>query len=214
MDATPREGSRLSPGTRKTVNFIVYQSSWLAGVVAAAHGQAALGCLAVVAAIGLHLWLAPQRAPEIRLVLAALGVGLAWESLLVSLGLFRYSSGNFAAGLAPYWILALWAQFATTLNLSLAWLKGRPVLGAVFGLVGGPLAYFAGYRLGALHSPDLPLALALQGIGYGVFVPLLCALAVRWNGFVGVMGEGAARAEPARATFAATLPVARESGRA
>ncbi len=66
MDATPREGSRLSPGTRKTVNFIVYQSSWLAGVVAAAHGQAALGCLAVVAAIGLHLWLASPHAPMRR----------------------------------------------------------------------------------------------------------------------------------------------------
>jgi hypothetical protein len=204
----------MSPIARKTVNFIVYQVTWLAGVIAAAHGQAALGSLAVAAAIALHLWLAPQRAPEMRLVAVALLVGLAWESLLVSLGLFRYSSGVFAAGLAPYWILALWAQFATTLNLSLAWLKGRPFVGVVFGLLGGPLAYYAGYKLGALDSPNLTLALALQGVGYAVFVPLLCALAVRWNGFAGVMDEPVAAAMAGAARAGVGLPVAGESSRA
>jgi hypothetical protein len=203
----------MSPTTRKAVNFIVYQVTWLLGVIAAARGQAPLGFLIVAAAIAVHLWLAPQRAPEVRLVLVALLVGLLWESLLVSLGLFRYSSGNFAAGLAPYWILALWAQFATTLNLSLAWLKGRPLVGVAFGLLGGPLAYYAGFKLGALDSPNLTLALALQGVGYAVFVPALCALAVRWNGFVGVMGETSA-AKAQRARVPASLPVARESSRA
>lgn len=204
----------MSPAARKAVNFIVYQATWLAGVIAAARGQAALGTLIVAAAIAVHLWLAPQRAPEVRLILVALAVGLAWESLLVSLGMFRYVSGTFVDGLAPYWILALWAQFATTLNLSLAWLKGRPWTGVVFGLLGGPLAYYAGFRLGALDSPDLPLALVLQGIGYAVFVPLLCALAVRWDGFASVMGGSESRAQAPRTPLATVLPVARESSRA
>ncbi|MCU0760090.1 MAG: DUF2878 domain-containing protein [Steroidobacteraceae bacterium] len=205
----------MSPTARKAVNFIVYQVTWLLGVIAAARGQAALGCLILAAAIAVHLWLAPRRAPEVRLVLAALLVGLLWESLLVSFGLFRYASGNFAAGIAPYWILALWAQFATTLNLSLAWLKGRPLLGVAFGLLGGPLAYYAGFKLGALDSPDLTLALALQGFGYAVFVPLFCALAVRWNGFAGVMGDAAAaRPATSRPAAAAALSMARESSRA
>ena len=173
----------MSHTTRKTVNVIVYQVGWLVGVIAAARGQALSGALVVAAAVALHLWMAPQRAPESRLVATALLIGLCWESLLVSLGLFRYASGVFLAGLAPIWILALWAQFATTLNLSLGWLKGRPLVGALFGALGGPLAYFAGHRLGALESPNLQAALLLQGLGYAVFVPLLSALAVRWNGF-------------------------------
>lgn len=155
--------------------------------------------------------------------------GLAWESLLVSLGLFRYGSGNFLAGLAPYWILALWAQFATTLNLSLAWLKDRALLAATFGAVGGPLAFWAGQRLGALEAPSLAAALAAQALGYALLVPLFCALAQRWNGFAaleaatapvdGVMPPGkvatASRtlAVP-RAAVGAALAVAPESRRA
>jgi hypothetical protein len=194
----------MSQTTRKAVNLIVYQAGWLIGVIAAARGQALPGTLVVVAAIVLHVWLAPQRAPEMRLIGVALLVGLVWESLLVSLGLFRYDSGTLVSGLAPYWIVVLWAQFATTLNLSLAWLKGRPLVAVAFGALGAPLAYYAGFRLGALDSPDLSLALAVQGIGYAVFTPLLCGLASRWNGFAGEAAQVAAEARaPTPALIAA-----------
>jgi len=214
--------------TRKAVNFIVYQVAWFNGVIAAAHDRAALGSTVVAAAVAFHLWHAPRRAPELRLVVAALLAGLAWESLLVSLGLFRYGSGNFVAGLAPYWILALWAQFATTLNLSLAWLKGRALLAATFGAIGGPLAFWAGVRLGALESPNLMAALAAQAFGYAMLVPALCALAQRWNGFAaleaatardasGQQGLYAPAARPIAAprnAIGAALSVASESRRA
>lgn len=176
--------------TRKAVNFIVYQVAWFIGVIAAAHDRAALGSTVVAAAVAFHLWHAPRRGPEIRLVAVALLAGLAWESLLVSLGLFRYGSGNFIAGLAPYWILALWAQFATTLNLSLAWLKGRALLAVAFGALGGPLAFWAGVRLGAVEAPNLAAALGAQALGYALLVPAFCALATRWNGFAGLDPAG------------------------
>ncbi|MCC6170874.1 MAG: DUF2878 domain-containing protein [Gammaproteobacteria bacterium] len=205
----------MSQTIRKAMNLIVYQAGWLIGVIAAARGQALPGTLVVAAAIALHVWLAPQRAAEIRLIGAALLLGLAWESLLVSLGLFHYVSGTLVAGLAPYWIVALWGQFATTLNLSLAWLKGRPFVAAVFGALGAPLAYYAGIRLGALDSPDLPLALALQGIGYAVFTPLLCGLAGRWNGFAGEAAVIAVAARtPTLAPVGAVVATGAESRRA
>ena len=53
-------------------------------------------------------------------------------------------------GFAPYWMLTLWIAFATTLNHSLRWLMHRPVAAALAGAIGGPLAYLAGAKLGAL----------------------------------------------------------------
>jgi len=168
---------------RKLLNFGAFQLAWFACVLAAAEGRALLATLAVAIAVYLHLWLAPRRAPEAMLVLVVTSIGLFWDSLVVSLGLVRYSSGNFADGVAPVWIIAMWALFATSLNLSLSWLRGRPWLAALFGAVGGPLAYWAGERLGGVQMPDPALALGVQAIGWAVILPLLTRLATRMNGF-------------------------------
>lgn len=172
-----------SDSRRKLLNFGAFQVAWFACVFAAAQGRPLLATLAVAIAVAAHLWLAPRRAPEAMLVMIATSIGLLWDSLIVSLGLLSYSSGNFADGMAPAWIIAMWALFATSLNLSLGWLKGRPWLGALFGAVGGPLAYLAGQRLGGVQMPDPVLALGAQAIGWAVILPLLTRLATRLNGF-------------------------------
>jgi hypothetical protein len=173
----------MSPSARNLLNFVVFQAAWFACVVGAARGHATAGTLAVAAAVALHLWLAPRREPELWLVGCVVAIGLVWDSLLVVAGLASYPTGTFAPGLAPHWILAMWALFATALNLSLGWLKGRPILAALLGAVGGPLAYFAGYRLGAIEAPQLGTLLLAQAAGWAVLMPLLCALAARANGF-------------------------------
>ena len=45
-------------------------------------------------------------------------------------------------------MVALWAAFATTLNVSLRALRQRYLLSAVLAAVGAPLAYYAGARAG------------------------------------------------------------------
>ena len=168
---------------KMVLNFIAFQVAWLACVLGGANDRSMAGTMVVVAAIGLHLTLAQRPRPEALLIAAATVVGLAWESWVVALGLMSYPTGNIAPGLAPYWIVAMWALFATSLNLSMAWLKGRPWLAAVFGAVGGPLAYLAGERLGGLQMPEPLLALGVQALGWAVMLPMLTRLAARLDGF-------------------------------
>jgi hypothetical protein len=165
------------------VNFIAFQVAWLACVLGGAHDRALAGTMVVGAVIGLHLALTKRPLPEALLIAVAAVIGLLWDSGVVALGLMSYPSGNFAPGLAPYWIVAMWALFATSLNLSMAWLKDRAWLAAVFGAVGGPLAYLAGARLGGLQMTDPVLALGAQALGWAVLLPLLTRLATRLNGF-------------------------------
>lgn len=173
----------MNPASRNLLNFVAFQLAWFACVLGGAHDRVAAGTMAVAAVVGLHLALAPRPGPEARLVATVTAIGLAWDSLIVSLGLMSYPTGTFAAGVAPLWILAMWALFATTLKLSMSWLKGRPWLAAAFGAVGGPLAYVAGRKLGGVEMNEPALALLVQGLGWAVMMPLLLRLAARLNGF-------------------------------
>jgi len=173
----------MNPASRNLINFVAFQLAWFACVLGGPRDRVTAGTLAVVAVVALHLAMAPRPGPEARLVAIVTAIGLGWDSLIVSLGLMSYPAGTFAPGVAPLWILAMWALFATTLNLSMGWLKGRPWLAVAFGAVGGPLAYVAGKKLGGVEMGEPVLALLAQGLGWAVMMPLLLRLAARLNGF-------------------------------
>lgn len=168
---------------RNLLNFAVFQVAWFACVLGGAIDRALLGLLVVAAAVGLHLAISSRPLREAVLVLVVGSIGLLWDSLIVSQGLMSYPSGSFAPGVAPSWIVAMWVLFATTLNASLGWLKGRPLLAGLMGGIGGPLAYLAGHRLGGVEMTDPALALAAQGLGWSLLMPLLTLVAGRLNGF-------------------------------
>ena len=167
---------------RTWINFLTFQIAWFACVLGAAHGMPLAGTVTVAAAAALHLAMSDAPRTEFTLLVSVTLIGTAWDSLIVSQGLMVYPSGTFAAGLAPHWIIAMWTLFATTLNVSMAWLKGRPLLAMLFGALGGPLAYFTGQRLGAVEIGDPALALGLQAVGWAVLMPLLTMLATHLDG--------------------------------
>jgi len=73
---------------------------------------------------------------------------------------------------APAWMAMLWASFATTLRHGLGWMRGRWTLAAALGAASGPLAFWAGERLGALELGGTPALLALA-VEWGAALPLL-----------------------------------------
>ncbi len=164
------------------LNFVACQLAWSACVLGGANGRPLAGALVAAAVIGLHLALARRALPEALLIATASVIGLVWDSALIAIGLFSYPSGTLVPGLAPYWMIALWAVFATSLNLSMGFLKGRLWLAALVGGIGGPVSYLAGGRLGGLEMSDPLLALGAQGLGWAVLLPLLTHLATRWDG--------------------------------
>jgi hypothetical protein len=164
------------------INFVLFQLGWFACVLGAANGRPWLGPLVVLVAVAVHLLRARRPMPELRLVLYAMLLGLVADSLLLATGWLRYPSGLWLPGLAPYWIVAMWALFATTLNLSLGWLRGRPLLAALTGAIGGPLSYLAGQKLGGIELlAPLPALVALALV-WAVAMPLLAWLALRCDG--------------------------------
>lgn len=114
---------------------------------------------------------------QVKLVCLAAGVGLIVDCVQLQIGVFSFPRGAIIDWLPPASIVVLWMQFATTFRYSMRWLSGRYLLCAVFGLVGAPLAFFAGERLGAIEflSPRL-LNFAILGFIWSIAVPLLINL--------------------------------------
>ena len=116
-------------------------------------------------------------------MLACTVLGTWFDSMLVAFGWVAYSTGQWHPMLAPYWIISMWMLFATTLNLSLKWLRDRTWLAAVVGALAGPLTYVAGARLGAIELTNLEAALAALGAGWALMLPALVALGSRFDGY-------------------------------
>jgi hypothetical protein len=159
------------------INLLLFQAAWFACVLGGAKGLPWAGPVVVAAVVLYHLRHAQDRHSELLLIAVAATVGALFDSLLVATGALSYPSGQWHPLLAPYWIVALWAAFATTLNVSMRWLEGRRLLGFLFGAVGGPLAYLSGSQLGGVTLEEPVLALAALSLGWGLLTPLLVGIA-------------------------------------
>jgi hypothetical protein len=171
------EASRAGYGRaiplRKVANFIAFQAAWFAAVLGAAHGMPWLGVLAVPIALTLHLALSPDWRPELLLALAAAVTGFVFDSALIAGGAFSPIRSVFPAPFSSLWMVMLWVNLATILNVSMGWLRGRYVLAALFGAVGGPMAYYSGAKLGAMTAIPPVNALLAIGVAWALVFPLL-----------------------------------------
>ena len=162
-------------------NILLNQVGWFACVLGAAHGLPWTGSAIALALIVIHMLLIKDRGREIRLLLVVAALGAALDSIQGWLGVVRFSSGYIVDWLCPLWIILLWAQFGTLLHISLNWLAGRYVLAGLSGLIGGPLAFFGGARLGAAtFHPDLRIALGALALEWALAMPALIWLAGRF----------------------------------
>lgn len=168
MNALARHPLRWLP---TAVNAVGFNIVWFITVFGAAGGLAWAGpsALLIFAFVTLSMSVRP------RYDLAAMAVfataGLVLDSAWSVAGAVSYSAGWPSPLLAPIWLVTLWAAFALTVGHSLAWLRPRPVLAGLFGLLGGGFSYWVGARVGAVE-------LAIPAWQYGAGVGLVWAIAL------------------------------------
>jgi hypothetical protein len=160
---------------RSVWNFIAFQIGWFSAVLGAGNGMPWLGVAVVPMVLLLNLALSTNRKLELGIAAAAAGMGFAVDTVLVAAGIFKPVPFLTPPPFSPLWMVALWINQAATLNSCMAWLRGRYLAGALFGAVGGPLAYLGGAKLGAASIPSHHGLLVL-GIIWAAAFPGLLAL--------------------------------------
>lgn len=178
LSSAPAPG-RVQPSW--VLNLVAFQTGWWALVLTAAQGRPELGLGVVALLLAWHLGRIRPRGSEALLIGLAALIGFLFDSLLLVSGWVSFSGSDLAGGLGPdlppLWMTALWANFATTLNVSLVSLQSRPWLGALLGFVGGPAAYWGGAELGAMSFLDPTAGLVALALGWAILTPLFLALA-------------------------------------
>ncbi len=163
------------------LNLILFQACWMAAVAGAGQGYWWTGPAAVL--VFMAIVLKTSRWPRADLELAGIAAvaGFMIDSAYVHYGLLQFAAPVPTPYLAPIWIVGMWVSFALTLNHSLSFLKGRPVIATVFGLIGGPVAYYvAAQKFGAATLTAAPLTVYLTlAIAWGLVTPILMGLATR-----------------------------------
>ena len=162
------------------LNLVAFQVGWWALVLTAAQGRPELGLGVVALLLVWHLGRVRTLGSEAFLIGLAALIGFGFDSLLLVSGWVSFSGGELTGGLGPdlppLWMTALWANFATTLNVSLVSLQTRPGLAAMLGLVGGPAAYWGGAEMGAMSFLEPTSGLIALALGWAILTPLLLTL--------------------------------------
>lgn len=162
----------------KLLNAVLFNVGWWSAVLGAANGLYWLGPLVIALVIAAHLAVTRQWRRELLLVAACGAIGIVVDSALIAGGAFSAVGGIGPAWLLPPWLLAMWLQFGITLNYCLGFLKHRPAMAALFGAIGGPLAYYGGSGFGPIAFPHPPvLSILVLALVWGALLPALFKLA-------------------------------------
>lgn len=171
---------------RIVLNFVLFQVGWFACVLGAANQLPWLGFVIAASLAGIQLAFVAKPVKELQLLLVACVIGATFDQLILNHGVVHYQANGWSAGLVPVWIIGLWMVFASTLNASLRWLREKYVIGVLFGAIGGPLAYMAAEKLGAVTLTITPSSHIVLAVGWGVLTPLLMRLSKKFDGYAHV----------------------------
>lgn len=148
-------------------NIALYQIVWFLCVLGGNSG----GMVAFPLVL-LHLFFSKKRWADVKMMALLLIAGLLIDGTLLATGFFSFT--NDTGWPIPFWLAVIWLALATLVHHSLAWMRGRYLLCGLFGALGGPLAYWAGERLGAMqfHLTLFSSVVILAGI-WAVLWPLV-----------------------------------------
>ncbi|MDA1314771.1 MAG: DUF2878 domain-containing protein [Acidobacteria bacterium] len=157
------------------INVAGFQLAWFACVIGAGSGQPWVGPVVTLVVLAIHVILhLARRWMEIALIMAGSLIGYAADSTLVLTGLLVFPEHARLGSPSTLWMVALWASFAGTLNVALRWLDGRYLIAALLGVVGGPVAYYAGLAFDALAlGKSAALSLGAVAFVWGLAAPVL-----------------------------------------
>lgn len=159
------------------LNFVLFQLGWVVTVAGAGRGYPLAGvAYALVWLLVHHWWRRDGRMQELALVLASAGFGFLVDSALVLGGVIAFPTYAWLGYPSTLWMACLWLMFAMTLRHSLGWLRSQYVLAAVLGALFGPLAYWAGSKLGAIQLREALMPMLVIAVAWAASMVCLLGL--------------------------------------
>ena len=149
-------------------NALAFQLVWFVCV----QGNNNVALIAALALMVCHLALFRPAKTELLTMAQLIGLGILFDSLLMSSGLVQYHASH--GFIIPGWLIALWIAFATTVHHSMTWIFSKPWLPALTGLCLVPFSYWAGIRFSGSEFTVHPIIFLLtDGIVWALLLSVL-----------------------------------------
>ena len=164
------------------LNLVLFQFGWIATVAGAGQGLWWPGPISLMVLAAVTFKLSPWPRTDLALMCIACLIGLVVDSAYIYFDLVRFAEPVPFMQMAPIWILGMWMSFALTLNHSMGLFKNHLGAATLFGLFGGPIAYYVDAKnFGAAEIIGTPwLTYTVIGVIWAIMTPLLLALAKNW----------------------------------
>ncbi|MCR9205126.1 MAG: DUF2878 domain-containing protein, partial [Halobacteriovoraceae bacterium] len=156
---------------KRIIGFLFSALSWwvcvLGGKFLTPYQQLAFFPLFIVFSFILHYSVYVEfPKPFTLFYILCIILGLTADGLLLTFELFSYKGPRLFQ--FPFWLFTLWLIFPFNFLHSFRKFTEKPVMGILFGIIGGPLAYSAGPKLEILNLA--PYALIYVGVFWGLFM--------------------------------------------
>ncbi len=182
---------------RKLFTFIGFNACWLVCVIGAAQGVPWAGPIVVLVFCACVLSMSDEFTGDTVLLAGAAVFGYLADSVLVGLGAFTFPPTAAWGRPSAVWMVALWVNLAVCTPVIFGPLRGRYVIAALFGAVGGAVSYAAGMRLGAIVIEGQRfVGLAMIGVAWAVSMPALLWGVERTRGLTRALIDPASGSSP------------------
>jgi len=163
----------MKPSWSNVANAVGYQAVWFATLISASKGNMWLGFASSLIFASLMIRFGGKAKQDRRILMIGLILGVSIDTMFAANGWIHYALPWPVIGFAPLWIIALWVSFTATLNHSMAFLRGNYAIAALFGFIGGPLAYFFADRAFNVIEYGSNFIWVMVGLGicWGIVIP-------------------------------------------
>jgi hypothetical protein len=156
------------------INFVLFQTAWFITIYSASLGLVWFGPVFSLCWLYTHFGLHKNNwKVDLQIVVISAIIGFILDSMMVLSGIFSFSENASFGYPSSIWMVALWVNLALTLNYSLGWLKEKLILSSLFAAVGGPLAYYAGSKMGAINFENHTFSIIALSVIWAIAMPLL-----------------------------------------
>lgn len=164
------------------LNFFLFQIGWFVCILGAANQMPWLALGIVMVIVFGQVAFANQPMKELALIVSACVVGAIVDQMFLINHVVQYQSHGWSNAVVPVWIIALWMGFSSTLNISLRWLRDRYVVAFLLGAIGGPIAYIAAEKLGAVVITPMVTSYIALALAWACVTLLLLELSKIFDG--------------------------------
>jgi len=167
-----------APRWRFWANLLGNQVVWLCAVAGAGQGLQWPALISAGIYVASQLLMSPHPRKDLCLIVFAMACAFGVDGVAAAGGSVLYAAAPWG-WIPPPWILTLWASFAMTLTVSMAFLQRHWLLPVVFGLLLAPLAYVSASRGFAAVQFSAPAwhGLLVLGATWAAALTLLCRVA-------------------------------------